>query len=682
MPKLYFSNKSIIQPPCFFYQDQAQVENVILPDGCYRVSWLEGELLRYEGTVRVSRNAACGVAISGDLYEVTDGIPTAQVVGQIPFFKRKLYRYYLQTLRIAGCDPLCAKVDWEFQRIPYKAGSQHGSAADWEEPETYSVTLVRDEERLYTAPVPKKVTSSAAELVLQWISPWMRAATLEIDRGSNAPPPLTNGNGIDWATIWRDVGWDLKKIVIDSVQPNQSQCDSWDDAALHKAMLLWRDERVDLDCEWRYHLLCVQGLERKCLGLMYDVGAGDSNNIPREGAAIATDSKFSDGSQWSAVNERSLSSVPQAYFRTAVHEIGHVMGLFHDTDGSQFMRETVYIGEDGYKTGNLFPANIKWSFKDADAIFLQHAPDPLVRPGGAKPAYSLDNGYSNPKPANHLHLAVSPVEDAIPLGAPVRAELLLKRRVSSGDEVLVPDNIGLSGLHVRGEVFGPYPDDKSRSFRPLLVPGDGGNLQRLLPNSSVEGALTLLRGGEGELFPEPGKYEIEVELRWHDGKTPWIVVGKASVTIEPPRSKADESAAKSVLGARDLLLTLVIGGDHLHEGIAAIQTAMKNRTLRRHYAGIEAKRRAALPNSGLRQLTAAALLIDARTVLSRQEREKVKRVLGDHLRGLRKWRLERCLREHKPASVMGQAMDRMFDALLRFLIVAWQWMKAARAVRS
>lgn len=682
MPKIYFSNKSAIQPPCFFYQDQAQVENVILPDGCYRVSWREGELLRYEGTVRVSRNAACGVAISGDLYEVVNGIPAAPVVGQIPFFERKLYRYYLQTLRVAGCDPLCAKVDWQFQRIPYKAGSQHGPAADWKEPETYSVTLVRAGERLYAAPVPKEVTSSAAELVLQWISPWLRAATLEIDRGSDAPPPLTNGNGVDWATIWRDVGWDLKKIVIDGVQPNQSQGASWDDAALHKAMLLWRDERVDLDCEWRYHLLCVQGLERKCLGLMYDIGAGDSNNIPREGAAIATDSKFSDGSQWSAVNERSLSSVPQAYFRTAVHEIGHVMGLFHDTDGSQFMRETVYIAEDGYKAGKLFPANIQWSFKDADAMFLQHAPDPLVRPGGAKPAYSLDNGYSNPEPANHLHLAVTPVADAIPLGAPVRVELLLKRHDAAGDEVLVPDDIGLSGLHVRGEVFGPYPDGNSRSFRPLLVPSDGGNLQRLLPNSSVEGALTLLRGGEGELFPKPGKYEIEVALRWHDGKTPWIVVGKASVTVDPARSEADESAAKSVLDERDLLLTLVIGGDHLREGIAAIKTAMKNRTLRPHYAGIEAKRRAALPGANLRQLTAAASLINVRTVLSKQERKKVERMLLGRLTGLQHWRLERCLLEHKPVTWMGQAMNQMFDALLRMLIAIRQWMAAAFTVGS
>ncbi len=299
------------------------------------------------------------------------------------------------------------------------------------------------------------------------------------------------------------------------------------------------------------------------------------------------------------------------------------------------------------------------------------------------PSYDLDYGDdANPDPSNDLQLTVTPVLDTIPLGAPVRVELLLKHCGASGDEVLVPADIGLSGAHVRGEVFGPYPDGKSRSFRPLLIPGDGGKLQKLPLNSSVEGALTLLRGGEGALFPKPGKYEIEVALRWHDGKTPWIVVGKASVMVNPARSKADESAAESVRDARDLLLTLVIGGDHLREGIAAIKTAMKNRTLRPHYAGIEAKRRAALPGANLRQLTAAALLIDVRTVLSQQEREKVEHMFETRLTRLQEWRLGRCLREHKPLTVMGQAMNQMFDALLRSLIVIGQWMVGRWAFRS
>lgn len=682
MTKVYFPNGSAIRLPRLFNRDEKCLRSTFLPEGCYRLSWQREDLLCYEGVVRVSHDAVGNIAISGDLYEVDNGVLANQADGEIPIFHRNRYRYYLQSVVLNGCNRPYPAADWEFETVLYKPGSQNGSLADWTKAGTYCGTLVCTEGRRYTALVREKLGADTEKLILDWVNPLLRAATLEIDRGRGVPPPLTNGNGVDWAAIWRDVGWDFKKIFVDEVQPNQSQGDSWNGAALHEAMLLWRDKRVDLDCEWRYHLLCIPGLESKYLGLMYDIGASDSNNIPREGAAIATDSKFSDGSQWSAVNGLSLSSVPQAYFRTAVHEIGHVMGLFHDTGGSQFMRETVYIAEDGYKAVNLFPANIQWSFKDADAMFLQHAPDPLVRPGGSKPAYSLDNGYSNPEPAYHLHLAVTPVADAIPLGAPVRVELLLKRHDAAGDEVLVPDDIGLSGPHVRGEVFGPYPDGKSRSFRPLLIPGDGGKLQNLQRNSSVEGALTLLRGGEGALFTEPGKYEIEVALRWHDGKTPWIVVGKASVTIEPPRSKADESAAKSVLGARDLLLTLVIGGDHLREGIEAIQTAMKNRTLRPHYAGIEAKRRAALPGADLRQLTAAASLINVRTVLSKQERKKVESVLLRHLTGLQRMRLKRLLLEPQPVTWMGQAMNQMFDALLRMLIAIRQWMAAALTVGS
>ena len=47
--------------------------------------------------------------------------------------------------------------------------------------------------------------------------------------------------------------------------------------------MLKRRRRVDLDSEWRYHVLCVRRLRSTDRGLMYDNAAADSNDVPREG---------------------------------------------------------------------------------------------------------------------------------------------------------------------------------------------------------------------------------------------------------------------------------------------------------------------------------------------------------------------------------------------------------------
>jgi hypothetical protein len=95
--------------------------------------------------------------------------------------------------------------------------------------------------------------------------------------------------------------------------------------------------------------------------------------------------------------------------------------------------------------------------------------------------------------------------------------------------------------------------------------------------------------------------------------------------VTPVVNEAHAEAALKVLTTPDTLLTLVMGGDHLPEGIAAIQEALDNPVLRPHFAFIEAKRVAERFGKRKPNLKAAAGLINESTVMSPAE---IKRAAG------------------------------------------------------
>jgi hypothetical protein len=129
------------------------------------------------------------------------------------------------------------------------------------------------------------------------------------------------------------------------------------------------------------------------------------------------------------------------------------------------------------------------------------------------------------------------------------------------------------------------------------------------------------------LFPSSGVHRITVEVHWGSGGAEATVAGETSIIVTPTVDEAHSEAALKVLSAPDALLTLVLGGDHLTDGIEAIQSAVENPVLRPHFAYIEAKRLAKPFWEREADPEAASELIDESTVMSPAEIEKAARLV-------------------------------------------------------
>ena len=75
---------------------------------------------------------------------------------------------------------------------------------------------------------------------------------------------------------------------------------------------------------------------------------------------------------------------------------------------------------------------------------------------------------------------------------------------------------------------------------------------------------------------------------------------------------------------------VVLGGEHLEEGIEAIQSALEDEVLRPHYAVIEARRVATLDQRGGQKIRASVHeLIGDGIVMSESEKAKMAELVGD-----------------------------------------------------
>jgi hypothetical protein len=412
------------------------------------------------------------------------------------------YRYYLrlETLWITREDELILGFD-TYRYHPRQR---------WDRRQAITLRLERPPEgqtrRELTGQVLNEAGTEIGTCRLVKVASMLRHAEIRLYAigGVKAPDNRTR-----WIKSLNEAGWSVELIGPSAIDSDQ---EGWTEAELRRHFLdhIEKDVKPGVTPEqawqpWIYHLMLVGrirsgGRQGGPLGLMFDLGT-DPADPPRQVAALAAKEPVD-------ASGEELHDSEEFYYWVALHEMGHMQGLYHNPTDRGVMQPRHYRDGEFDPDRDLLHAAI-------DTHRLRHLPDLWVRPGGVPFGHRyrpIAIDLQDMLPGDEQPIAAK-VDDVFATTGEPKPFWITLENVSSNNLVCPYEDEAQLGRGFLGASLATPSDewlDLSPEFLPRLLAES--KQTHLEPGGRYRFAVRWPEGGDR--LHQAGMYGLNVHLTW------------------------------------------------------------------------------------------------------------------------------------------------------------------------
>ncbi|MBT8078078.1 MAG: S8/S53 family peptidase [Gammaproteobacteria bacterium] len=432
---------------------------------------------------------------------------------------------------------------------------------------------------------------------------------LEVDRMRGTRPVRFSqeirGTTVSLAQIYGAAGIDLRIVEDQADIPRQRSLRLAD---LH-ALLTANRSLTPADGEQHMYMMVVTEDNRMpdTLGIMFDFGENDANDVPRESFAV-----------FESAHRDLPGGVARELLLTTAHELAHAFNLHHtDWDGASFTRRATV---ESYSLADT----VRWRLSPSSINHLLAHPQRLVQPGSDNLPFGMiiqehaDDHKASPResysivPSDTSALRRQPDTG---ISAAIRTRLAPSRDVSqtsplelriktakstyvAGEAIALTVAIVNSGTETRDVVpllsteygfletliRGPG-DDEFRPYRPPVIrEARMARLSRALaPGELLIDDARVFFGSGGWTFAAPGGYEIQASFPADTEFSGDVIRSETlRITVEPAQSAVAASAEQLLygrggagFGSEQGIYLYMGGGDHLEFGSTQLRQLVR-----------------------------------------------------------------------------------------------------------